>query len=252
MRNSELEKIINHELKSHLFKDYAPNGLQVEGRSSVHNIMTGVTASQALVDRAIEEQVDAVLVHHGYFWKGESPIITGIKRNRLKALLEHDINLFAYHLPLDAHPVLGNNVQLGHLFGVNILGTLLPDDPTALVYHGEFDQPQNPQDVKTHLEQALNHSALHCGDNAPDKIRRIAWCSGGGQDFIEQAAEQGADAFVTGEVSERTIHIAREMGIHFFACGHHATERYGIKALGEWLAANHDMQVTFIDIDNPA
>lgn len=252
MRNIELEKIINHELKSHLFKDYAPNGLQVEGRPSVHKIITGVTASQALVDRAVEENVDAILVHHGYFWKNDTSIITGIRRNRLKALLENDINLFAYHLPLDAHPILGNNAQLGHLLGVDILGTLSPDDATALVYYGEFDQPQRAEQVKEHLEQVLNHSALHCGENAPETIRRIAWCSGGGQDFIEEAAMRGADAFVTGEVSERTIHIAREMGIHFFACGHHATERYGIKALGEWLAANHDMHVTFIDIDNPA
>ena len=252
MRNTELEKIIDHELKSHLFKDYAPNGLQVEGRPSVHKIVTGVTASQALIDRAIDEQVDAILVHHGYFWKNESAIITGIKRNRLKALLENDINLFAYHLPLDAHPVLGNNAQLGHLLGVDMLGILKPEDVTSLVFHGEYDQPQTPEQVIERLEQTLNHSVLYCGDNAPEVIRRIAWCSGGGQDFIEQAVQQGAQAFVTGEVSERTIHIAREMGIHFFACGHHATERYGIKALGEWLATNYDMQVTFIDIDNPA
>ena len=252
MRNTELEKIIDHELKSHLFKDYAPNGLQVEGRPSVHKIVTGVTASQALIDRAIDEQVDAILVHHGYFWKNESAIITGIKRNRLKALLENDINLFAYHLPLDAHPVLGNNAQLGHLLGVDMLGILKPEDVTSLVFHGEYDRPQTPEQVIERLEQTLNHSVLYCGDNAPEMIRRIAWCSGGGQDFIEQAAQQGAQAFVTGEVSERTIHIAREMGIHFFACGHHATERYGIKALGEWLATNYDMQVTFIDIDNPA
>jgi dinuclear metal center YbgI/SA1388 family protein len=252
MRNTELEKVLNSELNSHAFKDYAPNGLQVEGRPTVQKIVTGVTASQALIDAAIELDVDALLVHHGYFWKNESSVITGIKKNRLKALLENDINLYAYHLPLDAHPTLGNNIQLGQLLGIQQLGTLLPEDNLSLLLHGQFDKSQTVQSLTERLETVLGRRVLHCGDNAPEHIRHIAWCTGGGQDFIQQAAEQGAHAFITGEVSERTIHIAREMGIHFFSAGHHATERYGIKALGEWLTDNYDMNVTFIDIDNPA
>lgn len=252
MRNTELEKVLDNELNSNAFDDYAPNGLQVEGRPTVQKILAGVTASQALIDAAIDLDVDAILVHHGYFWKNEPEIITGIKRKRLKALLENDINLYAYHLPLDAHPVLGNNAQLGNLLGVHKLGTLLPDNHHSLVLHGDFDRAQTALSLMERLESVLGRKVLHCGDNAPDSIRHIAWCTGGGQDYIQQAAEQGAHAFITGEVSERTIHIAREMGIHFYAAGHHATERYGVKALGEWLVSNHDIQVTFLDIDNPA
>lgn len=252
MHNIELEKILNNELNIQAFNDYAPNGLQVEGRPTVQKIVTGVTASQALIEAAIDLNADAILVHHGYFWKNESPMIKGIKKNRIKALLENDINLFAYHLPLDAHPVLGNNVQLGNLLGIHKLGTLMPDEHQSMVQHGDFDRGKKPQEVTEKLEAIFGRKVLHCGDNAPACIRHLAWCSGGGQSFIQQAAEQGAHAFITGEVSEQTIHIAREMGIHFYACGHHATERYGVKALGEWLESNYDLKATFVDIDNPA
>lgn len=252
MHNIELEKVLNNELNIHAFDDYAPNGLQVEGRPTVQKIVTGVTASQALIDAAIELNADAILVHHGYFWKNEPAAIKGIKKNRIKALLENDINLFAYHLPLDAHPKLGNNAQLGNLLGIHKLGTLMSDELQSMVLHGQFDQFQTPESLTQRLESALGRKVLHCGENAPAHIRHIAWCSGGGQSYIQQAAEQGAHAFITGEVSEQTIHIAREMGIHFYACGHHATERYGVKALGEWLTEHHDIKATFIDIDNPA
>ncbi|CNK17013.1 putative hydrolase-oxidase [Yersinia frederiksenii] len=247
MRNTELETLINTKLDIAAFQDYAPNGLQVEGREEVRRIVTGVTASQALLDAAVEQQADAIVVHHGYFWKNEPVVVRGMKRNRLKTLLTNDINLYGYHLPLDAHPELGNNAQLAKLLDIRVLGEI-----ESLLPYGEFDTPINAVILREKLEALLGRSVLHCGDHAPVNIRRIAWCSGGGQGFIQQAAEFGVDAFITGEVSEQTIHIAREMGVNFYAAGHHATERYGIKALGEWLASQHQFDVIFIDIPNPA
>nr|WP_113864642.1 type 2 GTP cyclohydrolase I [Brenneria salicis]NMN92212.1 dinuclear metal center YbgI/SA1388 family protein [Brenneria salicis ATCC 15712 = DSM 30166]RBP67548.1 dinuclear metal center YbgI/SA1388 family protein [Brenneria salicis ATCC 15712 = DSM 30166]RLM32464.1 Nif3-like dinuclear metal center protein [Brenneria salicis ATCC 15712 = DSM 30166] len=247
MRNNDLEKLINELLSVEMFQDYAPNGLQVEGRDEVQRIVTGVTASQALLDAAVDHQADAILVHHGYFWKNESPVVSGMKRHRLKTLLVNDINLYGYHLPLDVHPLLGNNAQLAALLDINVLGMVEP-----LVPYGELAQPMSNDAFCRRLENRLGRSVLHCGDNAPQQIQRIAWCTGGGQGFIEQAARFGVDAFITGEVSEKTIHIAREMRLNFFAAGHHATERGGIRALGEWLAQHHHVDVTFIDIPNPA
>ncbi|MDN0096140.1 type 2 GTP cyclohydrolase I [Yersinia rohdei] len=247
MRNTELETLLNNQLNIAAFQDYAPNGLQVEGREDVRRIVTGVTASQALLDAAVEQQADAILVHHGYFWKNEPSVVRGMKRNRLKTLLTNDINLYGYHLPLDAHPELGNNAQLAKLLDIHVLGEIEP-----LLPYGEFEKPLNAVILRERLEKVLGRAVLHCGDHAPTSLRRIAWCSGGGQGYIQQAAEFGVDAFITGEVSEQTIHIAREMGVNFYAAGHHATERYGIKALGEWLAAHHQLEVTFIDIPNPA
>lgn len=247
MRNLALEELINNELKVNEYQDYAPNGLQVEGRSHVQKIVTGVTACQALLDKAVEMEADAIIVHHGYFWKNEPSVIKGMKRKRLKTLLENDINLYGYHLPLDAHHQLGNNTQLAHLMGVKIDGHIDP-----LMPFGYFDQPITPAELNERLETRLGRKPLHCGDTGKQEIRQIAWCTGGGQGFILQAAEFGVDAFVTGEVSEQTIHIAREMGIHFYSAGHHATERYGIKALTKWLVDHHNLDATFVDIDNPA
>ncbi|MDB6373437.1 type 2 GTP cyclohydrolase I [Photorhabdus bodei] len=246
MRNIDLENVINRELKIDEFQDYAPNGLQVEGRAHIQRVVTGVTACQALLDEAVRHQADAIIVHHGYFWKNESAVIRGMKRNRLKTLLCNDINLYGYHLPLDAHPSLGNNAQLARLINAKVVGLIEPFVP-----HGEFEQPITPVELAARIEQALGRQALHIGDNAPAEIRTLAWCTGGGQSFIQQAAEFGVDAFITGEVSEQTVHIAREMGLHFYAAGHHATERYGVKALGEWLASHYGLDVTFIDIPNP-
>lgn len=247
MLNRELEQLIHQHLDSGAFEDYGPNGLQVEGRAQVKRIVTGVTACQALLDAAVEHGADAVIVHHGYFWKNEAPVVTGMKRRRLKTLLEHDINMFAWHLPLDAHPVLGNNAQLAALLDIAPKGLLEP-----LLPWGEFSPAISAQELHRRLEMRLERDVLHCADNAPAQITRIAWCSGGGQGFIEQAASAGMDAFISGEVSEQTIHVAREMGVHFFAAGHHATERGGIKALGDWLSRQHGFDVTFIDIPNPA
>jgi len=247
MNNLELENIVNQKLNTGAFSDYAPNGLQVEGRAEIRTVITGVTACQALLDEAVIRQADAVLVHHGYFWKSESPLIKGMKRQRLRTLLANDINLYGWHLPLDAHPQLGNNAQLAALFDIEVKGEVQP-----LVPWGELVEPLSGEALAAKIAVKLGRTPLHCGDNAPARIKRIAWCSGGGQGFIDSAAAFGVDAFITGEVSEQTIHSAREQGIHFFAAGHHATERGGIKALGEWLAQQHGLDVTFIDIDNPA
>ncbi|MBT9431335.1 type 2 GTP cyclohydrolase I [Candidatus Sodalis endolongispinus] len=247
MRNTELEYIINQKLNSNAVEDYAPNGLQVEGRQEVQRIVTGVTACQALLDSALAHGADAAIVHHGYFWKNEAPVIDGMKRRRLKTLLANDINLYAWHLPLDAHPVLGNNAQLAAALDIRVTGALEP-----LLPQGELATPLSGDALRRRLEQTLGRSVLHCGDGGPAQISRLAWCTGGGQGFIEQAAQAGVDAFITGEVSEQTIHVAREQGLHFYAGGHHATERGGICALGEWLAQQYDLDVTFIDIPNPA
>ena len=247
MNHYELEKIVNQQLNSGAFSDYAPNGLQVEGRTEVKTLITGVTASQALVDEAVARNADAILVHHGYFWKSEPAVIKGMKRNRLRALLANDINLYGWHLPLDAHPTLGNNAQLAKLLDIEVKGEVQP-----LVFWGELATPLSGEALAQRIEEKLGRTPLHCGDNAPAQIRRVAWCSGGGQGFIDSAAAFGVDAYITGEVSEQTIHSAREQGLHFFAAGHHATERGGIKALGEWLASEHGLDVTFIDIPNPA
>ncbi|OSN02056.1 MULTISPECIES: type 2 GTP cyclohydrolase I [Lonsdalea] len=247
MRNTELETVIDRFLNVSAFSDYAPNGLQVEGRRDVQRIVTGVTACQALLDAAVAQQADAVLVHHGYFWKSEPAVIRGMKRRRLKTLLANDINLYGYHLPLDAHPEIGNNACLANMLNITTLGEI-----ESLLPYGELQQPQSGDELRQQLEEALGRSVLHCGDHAPAMIRRVAWCTGGGQGFIDQAAAFGVDAFITGEVSEKTVHSAREMGLHFYAAGHHATERAGIRELGEWLAQQHGFDVTFIDIPNPA
>ena len=247
MKNSELERLINEKLNSSAISDFAPNGLQVEGRSEVRKIITGVTACQALLDEAVRQQADAIIVHHGYFWKSEPAVIRGMKRNRLKTLLANDINLYGWHLPLDMHAELGNNAQLGRLLGVEIQGEI-----DSLVPWGTFPTALSGVELASWLELRLGRTPLWCGDTGPDEIRRVAWCTGGGQGFIDNAARFGVDAFITGEVSEQTIHSAREQGIHFYAAGHHATERGGIQALSDWLSTETDLDVTFIDIPNPA
>lgn len=240
----------NDLLQSHVFQDYCPNGLQVEGAERVERLVTGVTASQALVDAAVAADAQMLLVHHGYFWKGEPAAVTGIKQRRLKALLGADINLLAYHLPLDVHAELGNNVQLAKLLDWTIVGGLEPDNPRSVGLHGELREAVEGDVLARQLEQVLGRQPLHiAGTDRP--IKRIAWCTGAAQGYIERAIALGMDAYVTGEVSEPTVHAARENGIHFFAAGHHATERYGIKALGEHLAAHFGIEHQFIDIDNP-
>ena len=251
MNNLELERLLNEKLSTDRINDYAPNGLQVEGKTEIKKIITGVTASQALIDYAVAQQADAVLVHHGYFWKSENPCIRGMKGKRIKTLLVNDINLYGYHLPLDVHPELGNNAKLAQLLGIGDLQPL-ENSTTSIPVWGMLKEPVTAEEFAQRIEQVLQRKPLICTENGPHLIRKIGICTGGGQGYIDLAAAQGCDAFITGEVSEQTIHSAREQGIHFFAAGHHATERYGIKALGEWLAAEYGLDVEFKDIDNPA
>lgn len=251
MNNLQLEKILNELLSPQLIKDYAPNGLQVEGKSEIKRIVTGVTASQALINKAVELNADALLVHHGYFWKGEPEPIRGMKGNRIRTLIKNDINLFGYHLPLDIHPELGNNAELARLLEIDVEGGL-EGHPQSVAMFGRLKEPLSGEEFAKKINQVLNREPLHIDPEANDKmIETVGWCTGGGQDFIELAVANGLDAFVSGEISERTTYTAREMDIHYFAAGHHATERYGVKALGEWLAKEHGLDVEFIDIDNP-
>ncbi|SDU21989.1 Nif3-like dinuclear metal center hexameric protein [Halopseudomonas salegens] len=247
---NELVAYCNQLLDSEAFADYCPNGLQVEGRDSVHKIVSGVTASQALVDAAIAADADLLLVHHGYFWKGEPAAVVGSKQRRLKALLGHELNLLAYHLPLDVHAEVGNNTQLARLMGWQISGGLEPGNPRSVGLHGELLHACSGAELALQLDQVLERSPLHiAGHDRP--IKRIAWCTGAAQGYIDKAIALGVDAFVSGEISEPTVHAARENGIDYFAAGHHATERYGVRALGEHLAERFGLQHVFIDIDNP-
>ncbi len=232
------------------FSDYCPNGLQVVGKAQVSTIVTGVSACQSLLNAACQHNADLVLVHHGYFWKGEDPCITGVKYNRLKTLIENDINLIAYHLPLDAHPEFGNNVQLARVLNFIPEGQVSSGETPALTWYGKLENSMTGHGVAEHIKRHLGRKPLYI-EGQSERIERVAWCTGAAQDFIDIAIAHGVDAFITGEVSERTVHTARESGMHFYAAGHHATERYGIKALGEHLAAKFDVDCRFIDIDNP-
>jgi dinuclear metal center YbgI/SA1388 family protein len=249
VNSSQLLRFLDDLLLPNKVQDYCPNGLQVQGKPHIKKLVTGVTACQALIEHAIEVQADAILVHHGYFWKGESPCITGMKYQRIKSLLAHDINLYAYHLPLDIHPVLGNNAQLAKLLGIEKPYALEQQSPVGVLMAGEFPDPKTPSQLVELLNKRLGRPCLYI--SAGEKpINTVAWCTGGGQNYIELAAQLGIDAFITGEVSEQTVHIAREMGIHFFAAGHHATERYGVKAIGELIQQQLSLPTVFVDIDN--
>lgn len=229
------------------FKDYCPNGLQVEGCMQIKHLVTGVTASQALIEAAVAQQADALLVHHGFFWRGEDPRVRGIKRKRLRLLLENDITLLAYHLPLDAHKTLGNNALLAQAIGAVAEGAL---NAEGIGNFGHLTQAMSGAQL-THVLDTVLGRRPHWIDTGPVSIERIGWCTGAAQGYIEQAIELGLDAFISGEISEQTVHLAREAGIHYFAAGHHATERFGVSALGEHLAKQFELQHSFVDIDNP-
>jgi dinuclear metal center YbgI/SA1388 family protein len=239
----------NRYLNIAAISDYCPNGLQVEGRPQVQRIVSGVTASQALLDAAVDARADVVLVHHGYFWKGEDACITGIKQRRLKTLLNHDISLLAYHLPLDVHPQVGNNVQLAEQLGIAVEGELEPGNPHTVGLLGVLQPPLRLSEFASRVQEVLGRQPLVV--EGPDLIRRIGWCTGGGQGFIEQAIAAGVDLYLTGEASEQTFHSAKENGIAFIAAGHHATERYGVQALGDYLARRFALEHRFIDCPNP-
>lgn len=247
MKINELIDYTGQLLQVERYRDYCPNGLQVAGRAEISTVVSGVSASMALLEAAAEADADLILVHHGYFWKNENPNVVGIKHARLKFLLERDINLAAYHLPLDAHPELGNNAQLATVLGLRLDGYC---GEQSLLAFGSPLEPMALSDLGRVVEARLGRMPLVLG-NPGAPIRRLAWCTGAAQDAFEQAIALGVDAFVTGEVSERTVHLSRESGVAFIAAGHHATERYGVQALGEHLAARFGLKHCFVDIDNP-
>ena len=247
MQLIELQTHLDELLDVARFRDYSPNGLQVEGRAEVRRVLCGVTASQALIDRAVEDGVDAIVVHHGYFWRGEDGRITGIRKRRLASLLRNDISLLAYHLPLDAHPELGNNAQLGRILGWSGDGRFGEQD---LGWIGRPEHVGPAAQVARSLAARLGREPMLVGD--PERcVRRVAWCTGGAQGYFEQAISAGTDLYVSGEISEQTVHLARESGIPYIAAGHHATERYGIHALAEHLRQRFALDAQFVDLDNP-
>ena len=251
----ELAAWFDDTLQAGRFRDYCPNGLQVEGRGAVDRIIAGVTASQALIEAAIREKADAILVHHGWFWKNEDPRVRGPKRTRLALMLEHGLSLFAYHLPLDAHPLLGNNAQLGRVLGwtpdTDTAGAPRRCGPDELVWLGRPRAAMPLAELARDVGRRLAREPLVVGD-AQRPITRVAWCTGAAQGMMDAAVEAGVDAYLTGEVSEQTVHLARETGVAFIGAGHHATERYGVQALGAAAAAQFGIRCDFVDIDNPA
>ena len=244
MQIDELSHFCDDFLDAGGFEDYCPNGLQVEGSRPVRRLVTGVTACLALIDAALAENADAILVHHGFFWKGEPQPLTGVKGRRIRRLMQADVSLLAYHLPLDAHPAVGNNAELGRVMG------WLTTGQQDLMWLGETPQAVSAAELMESIGDRLDASPLLI-EGGDHPVRRLAWCSGAAQSMITQAAAQGVDAFVSGEISEQTVHLARELGIHYIAAGHHATERFGVQALGELLADRFGLEHLFIDIDNP-
>lgn len=250
MQLTELRDHLDGLLDAARVKDYCPNGLQVEGRARVERVLCGVTASQALVDRAVSGAYDAVLVHHGYFWRGEDGRITGIRKRRLQALLANDISLFAYHLPLDVHPELGNNAQFGKLMGWRGAACFGEQDLGWLGQPAATDGVETAAQILRSLAARLGREPLLVGDGSRP-VRTVAWCTGGAQGYFEQAILAGADLYVSGEISEQTVHLARESGVPYIAAGHHASERYGVRALALHLRQVCALEADFIDLDNP-
>lgn len=237
-------------LLSSEFKDYAPNGLQIEGKAGVKKIVCAVTASLDAIDAAIEAQADLLLVHHGYFWKGEPAPITGMRGARIKKLIQHDISLVGYHLPLDAHPSLGNNATIGELLELENIQALNPNDRHPIGNIGYLKQAISAEAFKQQLSDVFSREIIHLPSTA-EKIQKIGFCTGAAQDFITQAAEQGCDAYISGEVSERTFYEAQELNVHYFACGHHATERYGVQRLAQALSKQFDVEAIYYEQGNP-
>ncbi len=246
MQRQHLIKILDDLLHPELFKDYAPNGLQVEGKSEISRIVTAVSATQNVLDQALALKADALLVHHGWFWRGENPAVVATKYRRLKTLMSGEINLIAYHLPLDAHATLGNNAQMAQLLAAT---DVAQGGENNFIWTG-LVPPISVQTLASHLEKYLNRSPLVLGDQTKT-VSRLAWCSGAAEDFFEDAIAMGAEAYISGEATERTTHLAREMHVPFLVCGHHATERLGIKALSDWLYENHGLECIFVDDENP-
>ena len=249
VNRDDLAQFIATELQIARFRDYCPNGVQVEGRAEIKLVVSGVTASLALLNEAVRLGADAVLVHHGYFWRGEDMRVIGQKQRRLKLLLENDLSLFAYHLPLDAHLELGNNAQLAALLDLKPTGRF-GDDELGWIGQMNHAAIRTVGELAIHIEQALGRKPLLIG--SPDQpLGQIAWCTGAAQNMFDQAISAGASVYLSGEISEQTVHLARESGVAYLACGHHATERYGVRALGERIAQQFNLTHQFVDIDNP-
>ena len=248
---NELLKAFHYVLQPNNFKDYGPNGLQVEGRERISHIVSGVTASRALIDAAIEAKADAIFVHHGLFWRGQDCTVTGWMKQRLQRLLQNDINLIAYHLPLDAHPELGNNAQLAKLLGLDVVSRFGDQNLGFLGQRNDGQAFKSAEDLANAIAKVLGRTPTVVSEEAKP-LQKIGWCSGGAQSYFEDAIAAGADAFITGEISEPQAHLARETGVVFLACGHHATERYGATAVAGHVAQMLGLTHQFIDIDNPA
>jgi dinuclear metal center YbgI/SA1388 family protein len=247
LRREQLQRYLDELLEAGRFRDYCPNGLQVEGRAEIRSVVCGVTASQALLDVAVCAQADAILVHHGWFWRGEDGRVVGIRRARLATLLRHDINLFAYHLPLDAHPEVGNNAVFGRAMGWSVQERFGEQDLGCV---GGAAQATTAGELAAALAERLQREPLLIGDR-DRAVRRVAWCTGAAQGLFEQAIAAGADAYVSGEISEQTVHLARESGVAYLCAGHHATERFGIQALAHRLQTACGLACRFVDVDNP-
>ena len=240
----------NQTLKSHEFKDYAPNGLQIEGKAVVNKVLCAVTASQEAIDAAIEHGADLLLVHHGYFWKGEPYPITGMRGRRIKSLIQHDISLVGYHLPLDSHPSLGNNAAIAEILGLQHLEALDPSERHPIGNIGYLEEPMSAEAFKDYLTEKLGFNTIHLAA-AREKIQKVGFCTGAAQDFITRAAEQDCDAFISGEVSERTYYEAKELNVHYYACGHHATERYGVQRLAKAISDEFGIESIYFELNNP-
>lgn len=249
-KRDELTRYLDVLLESGRFRDYCPNGLQVEGRGEVQRIVAGVTASQALIDAAIARDADMLLVHHGWFWRGEDGRVTGFRKTRMQTLLKHDINLVSYHLPLDGHAELGNNVLLGRRMGWAVEGRFGDQD---VGWYGRTNEPITLTALARELSVALRREPLVIpgGGDPLRPVSRIAWCSGGAQSVFEEAVALGVDAYLTGEISEQNVHLARESGVAYIAAGHHATERFGVQALAAHVAERFGIECEFVDIENP-
>lgn len=250
---AQLKEIIqwcDQTLNTHEFKDYAPNGLQIEGRSDVQKILCAVTASQEAIEAAIAQNADLLLVHHGYFWKGEPYPITGMRGKRIKSLIQHDISLVGYHLPLDSHPSLGNNAAIAECLALENLQALDPSERHPIGNIGFLKQAMSATEFRDYLTARLGFKTIHLPAEK-SQIQKVGFCTGAAQDFIGKAAEQGCDAFISGEVSERTYYEAKELGVHYYACGHHATERYGVQRLAKAISEQFNIEYSYFELNNP-
>ena len=237
-------------LKSHEFKDYAPNGLQIEGKTEVNKIVCAVTASQTAIDAAIAQGADLLLVHHGYFWKGEAYPITGMRGKRIKSLIQHDISLVGYHLPLDSHPTLGNNAAIADLLELQNIEALDPTERHPIGNIGYLKSAMSPEAFKAFVSERLGFDAIHLPSDK-STIQKVGFCTGGAQDYISKAALQNCDAYISGEVSERTFYEAAELGVHYYACGHHATEKYGVQRLAKAISEQFNIEYSYFELNNP-